>query len=78
MHTVSLNKLMHLAFLLTLFNPSVALPQEAKKPLPILHVYDEAPDFTLKDISGNQVKLSAFRGKKKVVLVFYRGWVGYW
>lgn len=30
-----------------------------------------APDFTLKDQSGNDVTLSAFRGDKNVVVVFY-------
>ncbi len=34
-----------------------------------------APDFTLADLDGKPVTLSSFRGKKKVVLVFYRG---YW
>lgn len=34
-----------------------------------------APDFTLEDLDGRRVTLSQFRGKKKVVLVFYRG---YW
>lgn len=32
-----------------------------------------APDFTLESLSGPPVTLSDFRGKKKVVLVFYRG-----
>ncbi len=32
-----------------------------------------APDFALEDAAGNRVSLSDFRGKKKVVLVFYRG-----
>lgn len=32
---------------------------------------DEAPDFTLKDNAGNDVRLSDFRGKQNVVLVFY-------
>jgi peroxiredoxin len=32
---------------------------------------DEAPDFTLKDQTGNEVTLSSFRGSKNVVLVFY-------
>jgi peroxiredoxin Q/BCP len=32
---------------------------------------DEAPDFTLKDQEGNDVTLSAFRGKKNVVVAFY-------
>jgi cytochrome oxidase Cu insertion factor (SCO1/SenC/PrrC family) len=35
----------------------------------------QAPDFTLEDTDGNKITLSDFRGKKTVVLVFYRG---YW
>jgi cytochrome oxidase Cu insertion factor (SCO1/SenC/PrrC family) len=34
-----------------------------------------APDFTLEDVEGKSITLSDFRGKKNVVLVFYRG---YW
>jgi cytochrome oxidase Cu insertion factor (SCO1/SenC/PrrC family) len=34
-----------------------------------------APDFTLLDQDGQAVTLSSYRGKKPVVLVFYRG---YW
>jgi cytochrome oxidase Cu insertion factor (SCO1/SenC/PrrC family) len=34
-----------------------------------------APDFTLENQDGKAVTLSEFRGKKTVVLVFYRG---YW
>lgn len=33
----------------------------------------EAPDFTLEGETGRPVTLSDFRGKKAVVLVFYRG-----
>jgi cytochrome oxidase Cu insertion factor (SCO1/SenC/PrrC family) len=36
-----------------------------------LKVGDPAPDFTLTDTEGQQVKLSDFRGKKNVVLAFY-------
>lgn len=32
-----------------------------------------APDFTLEAIDGREVSLSDFRGRKTVVLVFYRG-----
>jgi peroxiredoxin len=32
---------------------------------------DEAPDFELTDQHGTPVKLSSFRGRKNVVLVFY-------
>jgi len=34
-----------------------------------------APDFSLENADGNVITLSDFRGKKTVVLVFYRG---YW
>lgn len=33
----------------------------------------EAPDFTLESFAGPRVTLSQFRGKKTVLLVFYRG-----
>ena len=36
-------------------------------------VGDLAPDFTLENIDGKRITLSEFRGKKNVVLVFYRG-----
>lgn len=35
----------------------------------------KAPNFTLEDVSRRKITLSDFRGKKNVVLVFYRG---YW
>jgi peroxiredoxin (alkyl hydroperoxide reductase subunit C) len=38
---------------------------------PSPEVGDLAPDFTLVDVSGNEVRLSDFRGEKKVVLIFY-------
>ncbi len=34
-----------------------------------------APDFELKDINGNPIRLSSFRGKKPVVLAFLRGFM---
>lgn len=40
-----------------------------------LKVGDEAPDFTLEDQDAKPITLSSYRGKKTVVLVFYRG---YW
>ena len=51
--------------------------QEKLSPSDLNRVKDgvTAPDFTLEDQTGSRVTLSGFRGKKKVVLVFYRG---YW
>ena len=34
-------------------------------------VGDNAPDFSLVDVFANEVRLSDFKGKKNVVLVFY-------
>ena len=40
-----------------------------------IKVGQAAPDFALENVEGQTVNLSDFRGKKAVVLVFYRG---YW
>jgi len=34
-------------------------------------VGEHAPDFNLVDVSGNEVRLSDFKGKENVVLFFY-------
>ena len=41
----------------------------------VLRVGEPAPDFTLPDAAGRPVSLADYRGRKAVVLVFYRG---YW
>lgn len=38
-----------------------------------LKIGQPAPDFTLENMDGKKVSLSNYRGKKRVVLVFYRG-----
>ena len=35
----------------------------------------EAPDFTLSDLKGDQISLSDFRKKKVVLLAFLRGFM---
>jgi len=37
----------------------------------MIQIGDEAPDFVLRDQHGQEVRLSDFRGQKKVLLVFY-------
>ena len=34
-----------------------------------------APDFELKDVQGDLVRLSSFRGEKAVLLAFLRGFM---
>jgi len=36
---------------------------------------EPAPDFEAKDINGNKIRLSNFRGSKPIVLVFLRGFL---
>jgi peroxiredoxin len=36
-----------------------------------LEIGDKAPDFTLHDQHGQEVRLSSFAGEKAVLLVFY-------
>lgn len=38
-----------------------------------VEIHTPAPDFVLKDAQGRLVRLSDFRGKKHVLLVFNRG-----
>jgi cytochrome oxidase Cu insertion factor (SCO1/SenC/PrrC family) len=50
-------------------------PDLAPTDLNRIKVGQPAPDFSLEDAGGRAITLSDFRGKKTVVLVFYRG---YW
>jgi peroxiredoxin Q/BCP len=54
-----------------LFAAFLALAAFAATALAEVKVGDAAPDFTLKDQDGKDVKLSSFAGKKNVVLAFY-------
>jgi peroxiredoxin len=41
--------------------------------MPKVEMNTPAPDFSLTDYQGNPVRLSDFRGKSNVLLVFNRG-----
>ena len=62
-------------------NPSFAQlgpkdpPRGSATELDRVKVGQTAPDFTLENVEGKAIDLADFRGKKAVVLVFYRG---YW
>ena len=58
-------------FLLLASTAAAALFGQVNPPKTQLKVGDEAPDFTLPSTTGQQVKLSDFRGKKNVVLAFF-------
>ena len=47
------------------------LAQQPAPPKTTLKVGDAAPEFSLRDTEGKEVKLSDFKGKKNVVLAFY-------
>lgn len=50
---------------------AAGLVAQLNPPKTHLKVGDLAPDFTLPSTTGQQVKLSDFRGKKAVVLAFF-------
>ena len=58
-------------FIFLVFALLVGCASTAQSPGPSAEVGDKAPDFSLLDVSGNEVRLSDFRGKENVVLFFY-------
>jgi cytochrome oxidase Cu insertion factor (SCO1/SenC/PrrC family) len=58
--------------ILVVFALLVGCASTSHSPAPSVKVGNAAPDFSLVDASGNQVRLSEFKGKKNVVLIFYK------
>ena len=66
-----MKRLLILAAMMIVFAVAVFGQANPVAPTTTLKVGDTAPDFTLTDTTGKEVKLSDFRGKKNVVLAFY-------
>ncbi len=69
MRTRAISSFLVAALLLVAISATAA--DQASTPDPKIKVGDTAPDFTLRDQNGKEVKLSDFHGKKNVVLAFY-------
>lgn len=78
-------RLVGVAIALLIWSAAIAVPQDGTAlgpkdgaglpptDLARVAVGSLAPDFTLESKDGTAVSLSRFRGRKNVVLVFYRG-----
>ena len=72
-------KRMLIALPLLLGLASAAVPTAAQTGRPIsIDVGEEAPALHLPSIDGGRVDLAALSADGPVVVVFFRGWVGYW
>ena len=69
MRTRAISSFLVAALLLVAISATAA--DQTSTPDPKIKVGDTAPDFTLRDQNGKEVKLSDFHGKKNVVLAFY-------
>ena len=56
---------------LAMFAFLVSCASTAQSPELSPKVGEDAPDFSLVDLSGNPVRLSDFKEKKNLVLIFY-------
>ncbi len=55
-----------MVFTFLVYCPSAGQSQEVSP-----KVGDNAPDFSIVDASGNEIRLSDFKGKKNIALIFY-------
>jgi len=71
MHKRFLSSLLISALFLAGATVAASAADQPPTPDPKIKVGDTAPEFSLRDQTGKEVKLSDFRGKKNVVLAFY-------
>ena len=62
-----------LAFSQVAVSSQTGSKEEVPTDLDRVRVGQPAPDFTLEDSDGKSISLADYRGKRNVVLVFYRG-----
>jgi cytochrome oxidase Cu insertion factor (SCO1/SenC/PrrC family) len=60
-----------IGFIALIFAFLAGCASTGQSPEPSPQVGDNAPDFSIADVSGNEVTLSGFKDEKNVVLFFY-------
>lgn len=58
-------------YILFVFAFLIGCASTGQSPEPSPQVGDNAPDFSIADVSGKEIKLSSFKDEKNVVLFFY-------
>jgi cytochrome oxidase Cu insertion factor (SCO1/SenC/PrrC family) len=68
-------KMKKIGLILVVFAFLVGCASTGPSPGASPEVGDNAPDFSIVDVSGNEVRLSDFKGKKNVALIFYESYL---
>jgi len=66
-----------LVFCMTLISYSVYIPDTSAQGN-LATVHQPFADFTLPSLDGGDVSIADYKGEKNVVLVTFRGWMGFW
>ena len=61
------DKMKKITLIVVVFASLVFCPSDGQS----LEVGENAPDFNLVDVAGDKISLSAYKGKKNVILIFY-------
>jgi len=64
-------KMKRATYILFVFAFLIGCASTGQSPEPPPQVGDNAPDFSITDVLGNEIKLSSFKDEKNVVLFFY-------
>jgi cytochrome oxidase Cu insertion factor (SCO1/SenC/PrrC family) len=61
-----------IGLILLIFALLIGCASNGQSPGPSPEVGDIAPDFSVVDVDGNEIRLRDFKGQKNVVLIFYQ------